>query len=572
MIRKLVKAARGNAILAAAALLSASTPALSAAQSPYEVTVITEAGPETIPISEFSGKAMVPLRPIAALLDGALRPGSERSRVTLTASGSQAQLSDGKEFVPVKGKMELLSSPVRLVSGEWYVPLDFLSKIVPALSSVTVSYRPQERWLVVGDGFPRLDVRSRRDPTYTRVELATSRPVPLEVEQSAGTVHVTLRTPYLQTDFQDEELLDGVVESVSLARTERGYRLTVRLGERFGTLKAYELPEPSHGMVLDLVRSRVPERRTTATRYEPEIIDEDLRPMSERGDPLDPDAEARAGERSEPDLDPGLDPDLGELALVPETITLAPDYPLPSSGSREPMTGPEGPPRLRTVTLDPGHGGAQVGATGPGGHEEKTIVLSIARRLQRRLSERLGLRVLLTRDGDRSFGHDERAAIANNNKSDLFISIHADASPRSSARGSSVYFLSYGSETASQASAGNGRGGGSELDFILWDMAQAAYLSRSSRLAEILQGELLAATGTRKGDRGIKQNAFRVLRGTAMPAVLVEVGFISNAEEERLLATAEYQETIAEALYRGIVRFKDLYESRGSEGAFRSRE
>jgi N-acetylmuramoyl-L-alanine amidase len=111
--------------------------------------------------------------------------------------------------------------------------------------------------------------------------------------------------------------------------------------------------------------------------------------------------------------------------------------------------------------------------------------------------------------------------------------------------------------SARTESASSGTGG---LDFILWDMAQASHLSQSSRFAEIVQEELLSATGTDKANRGIKQNTFRVLKGATMPAVLVEIGFISNPAEEELLETTAYREQVAEALYRGVVRFKDIYE------------
>jgi N-acetylmuramoyl-L-alanine amidase len=224
-----------------------------------------------------------------------------------------------------------------------------------------------------------------------------------------------------------------------------------------------------------------------------------------------------------------------------------------------------GPTRLRMVALDPGHGGAEVGAEGRNGLVEKELVLSIARRLREILQERLGLQVILTRDGDRDLALDERTALANNNKADLFISIHADASPSRDATGSSVYFLSYSSSDSEGAvTSARGRAsavsGDSGLDFILWDMAQASHLSQSSRLAEIFQEELLTTTGTEKANRGIKQNTFRVLKGATMPAVLVEVGFISNPQEEELLKTREHQESLAEALYRGVLRFKDVYE------------
>ena len=98
------------------------------------------------------------------------------------------------------------------------------------------------------------------------------------------------------------------------------------------------------------------------------------------------------------------------------------------------------------------------------------------------------------------------------------------------------------------------------MDFILWDMAQTSHLSQSSQLAEILQEELQAVTGSERVKRGIKQNSLRVLKGAPMPAVLVEVRFISHPDEEKLLVLPSYQDKLAEALYRGILRYKDLFE------------
>jgi N-acetylmuramoyl-L-alanine amidase len=277
-----------------------------------------------------------------------------------------------------------------------------------------------------------------------------------------------------------------------------------------------------------------------------ETIPEDLRSMEERGEPATSGTETAAPE-----------------APVVDEIVLSPDA---AAGSRpeDILSRNSGPTRLRIVALDPGHGGAEVGAEGKNGLVEKDLSLAIARQLRELLQERLGVQVVLTRDGDRDLALDERAALANNNKADLFISIHADASPSRDAAGSSVYFLSYSSSegevTSARAQKQPSASADAGLDFILWDMAQASHLSQSSRLAEILQEELLAITGTEKGNRGIKQNTFRVLKGATMPAVLVEVGFISNPQEEELLKTRAHQESLAEALYRGVLRFKDVYE------------
>jgi N-acetylmuramoyl-L-alanine amidase len=296
-------------------------------------------------------------------------------------------------------------------------------------------------------------------------------------------------------------------------------------------------------VVLDLLRSRIP-TRAESPQGQVETIPEDLRSMQERGEVLA--------------TDPAAPP---ETPLVDE-ILLAPDS-TAASRPEDVLSRNNGPTRLRMVAIDPGHGGTEVGAEGRTGLVEKDLVLSIARQLRELLQERLGLQVILTRDGDRDLALDERAAVANNNKADLFISIHADASPSRDAAGSSVYFLSYNSSDG-EGTVASARvrpsSADSGLEFILWDMAQASHLSQSSRLAEILQEELLTITGTEEGNRGIKQNTFRVLKGATMPAVLVEVGFISNPQEEELLKTHAHQERLAEALYRGILRFKDVYE------------
>jgi N-acetylmuramoyl-L-alanine amidase len=214
------------------------------------------------------------------------------------------------------------------------------------------------------------------------------------------------------------------------------------------------------------------------------------------------------------------------------------------------------------VALDPGHG-ERKWAPRKNGLVEKDLSLAIARPTPRAPSERLGVQVVSHPGWDR--GSARRTGRARqHNKADLFISIHADASPSRDAAGSSVYFLSYNSSEGEVSSARGQKqpstAADAGLDFILWDMAQASHLSQSSRLAEILQEELLAITGSEKGNRGIKQNTFRVLKGATMPAVLVEVGFISNPQEEELLKTKAHQESLAEALYRGVLRFKDVYE------------
>jgi N-acetylmuramoyl-L-alanine amidase len=213
------------------------------------------------------------------------------------------------------------------------------------------------------------------------------------------------------------------------------------------------------------------------------------------------------------------------------------------------------------VVIDPGHGGDETGATGPAGNHEKDVTLAIARKLRAQLVG-LGMQVFLTRERDEAVDLDARTAVANNYKADLFLSIHANASRARQAAGSEVYFLSYQAEDAETRRMAQAEGmahlpaagGGSDLALILWDMAQAEHLEESSALASRIQEELATSRGSE--GRGVKQAPFRVLVGAAMPAVLVEVAFISNADEEKLLISDAFQSKVAAALARGVARYR----------------
>ena len=232
---------------------------------------------------------------------------------------------------------------------------------------------------------------------------------------------------------------------------------------------------------------------------------------------------------------------------------------------------------IKTIVIDPGHGGDETGAEGKGGILEKDIVLDIADRLKKQLMKIPDLKIIATRDKDVTMSLDERTAIANHNKADLFISIHVNASKGRKASGAETFFLSYEAsdeELRTLAALENNAVGlpeekaeeNRQLEMILWDMAQAQYLQESSELAESLQKEFNDMLGIR--DRGIKQAPFRVLMGATMPAVLVEVGFLSNPEEEEKLKTASYREDVAGAIFRSVISYKEKVEKRvGRTGA-----
>lgn len=249
-----------------------------------------------------------------------------------------------------------------------------------------------------------------------------------------------------------------------------------------------------------------------------------------------------------------------------EAAALAASAPLRGATIEQPAQ-PQG--GFRAVVIDPGHGGSEIGAVGPSGLTEKFLVLDIARRLGSMLEERLGIEVRLTRESDIDKTLEERTAFANNLKADAFISIHANSYRGRSVRGAETFFLSdraSDDEALRLAAIENDAlqlqgpaSGDDELQMLLWDMAQTAHLQESSVLAEMIQSKL--NTLGEATDRGIKQAPFRVLKGANMPAVLVEVGFLSNPAEERLLSDSSYRQQIAEMLFESLNRYRRRQDS-----------
>ncbi len=220
------------------------------------------------------------------------------------------------------------------------------------------------------------------------------------------------------------------------------------------------------------------------------------------------------------------------------------------------------------VVIDPGHGGEQEGAVSPRGEREKDLALQISRRLAARL-RRAGARVVLTRTADVSVPLAARAAVANAIRADLFVSIHLNSMPTAEARrvsrGVETYFLSADATDASATAVAarenaDRLAGEPEIDpddpvaAILNDLEHAEALRSSSRLAQAVHGRLVSAVGAE--DRGVKQAPFFVLAGARMPAVLVEVGFISNAAEAEQLGSRAHQDRIAAAIADGVAAFR----------------
>ena len=218
------------------------------------------------------------------------------------------------------------------------------------------------------------------------------------------------------------------------------------------------------------------------------------------------------------------------------------------------------------IVLDPGHGGALEGAVAPFGLREKKLALQIAIATRQALEKELGAKVVLTRELDSSMTLAERVAFANRERPDLFISIHANSMPtthqRRNAHGIETYFLSERASganarrTADLENADSTRavpGTDDAVQRIIADLTRTQAHADSSRLAYAVHQALIQSTSAT--DRGVQQAPFYVLMGIEVPAILVEVGFISHPQESRRLGDAKYQETIASGIAKGVRRF-----------------
>lgn len=229
-----------------------------------------------------------------------------------------------------------------------------------------------------------------------------------------------------------------------------------------------------------------------------------------------------------------------------------------------PLSAGQGTRSIRRVVLDPGHGGHDPGAAGPAGLKEKDVTLDIAHRAAPLLARELGVSTLLTRDADVFVALDERTARANAFGADLLISIHCNASEDGSGHGVMSFVLdespdSMAARVAARENAASTQAG-SELAAALSQFLDRGTVARSEHFASLLQRSTLASLGKRYPDvpdLGVRRAGFYVLAGAAMPAVLFESSFISNARGEIRLNTADYREKLAD----GIVNAVRAYQS-----------
>jgi len=215
--------------------------------------------------------------------------------------------------------------------------------------------------------------------------------------------------------------------------------------------------------------------------------------------------------------------------------------------------------KVRRIVIDPGHGGKDTGTIGPTGLQEKDLTLDVAQRLAQLVSDRLGAEVVLTRSADEFVPLERRTEIANNARADLFVSLHVNSSRYRSVNGIETFYLDLTDseadlEVAARENAGSTRSV-HELSELIRKIALSDKLKESREFAGAVQQALYRVVRQVNGqsrNRGVKKAPFVVLIGAEMPSILVELGFITNPQEERLLKNPAYRQRLAEAIFQGI--------------------
>jgi N-acetylmuramoyl-L-alanine amidase len=392
-------------------------------------------------------------------------------------------------------------------------------------------------------------------PDYSRVTIESD-------GQLASRQVVIPNPPRLAIDIDGIDLNPALRELVAKVRADDPFIAGIRVGQNApGTVR----------LVVDLKQPAIPQVFTLppVAAYQHRLV-LDFHPL-QAADPL----ETLIAERLK-DTQPAPPPDpLGEL-IARQQAPGAPraretDTPRPPATAAPPAVAAEGrTDRLIIIALDPGHGGEDPGAVGPGGTREKDIVLQVAHRLRDRINATTvngnPMRAFLTRDADFFVPLQVRVQKARRVQADLFVSIHADAFITPTARGASVFALSHGAASSAaarwmadkenKADAVGGLNVRAPDPFVaraLLDMSTSAQIRDSLKLGGSLLGEI--GNVGRLHKRTVEQAGFAVLKAPDIPSVLVETAFISNPEEEAKLRTDTYQDELADALMRGITRY-----------------
>jgi N-acetylmuramoyl-L-alanine amidase len=492
-----------SVLLVAVLFLPATAPR---AQTPpaAPLTLVSSDGSRQIATTLLNNQELLALDELATHFPVAVKDDAAAGGVTLTYRGRIVVVAANQATASVGGRVVALPSPVVRSGRRWLVPIEFLQIALGPIYDQRIQVRRGARLVLVGNvRVPRVTTRLDGVGTPTRVSIDISPASPVSTRQDGARVLVRVDADAL--DLAPLPAGAGLVQQVR--PSDQPNTIVVTLDPAAGAARiATTTTDTAARVTIEVALAALPEPAAPAAPGSPPA-----------GPPVD----------------------------------------------RASLLSPR--PVLQTVVLDPGHGGPDVGVTGAAGVEEKQVTLDVARRLRTLLETRLGLRVLLTRGDDSDVEMDRRAAVANNAKADLFVSLHANGAPVPSTSGAEVYYLQLdreGEAVRQQADAAMAvpvvGGGTRRIEILRWDLAQARHVETSATLAAIVAESL--AGRVPMGASPVRRAPLRVLEGLNMPAVLVEMAYLTNPAQERLSRSDEYRNDVAQALLDALVTFRRYLE------------
>jgi N-acetylmuramoyl-L-alanine amidase len=475
----------------------------------------------TVEVREYNGSPYVSLSNAAKASGGRLSWYRISSKAILSINGRQVSFFFNSKKAAVGTKQFSLDKPSVSTGKDLFIPLDFfLSDRFSEISDYRVQFDPGRLMT-----FEKMDnvsyPRIYTDENLTRIVVEFPEKLLCDFKKKSKSEYTLLiyggKTPKGKVDFENE-----YVKKITLANDGRTASLKIKIKDPGLKLEFQEKDKPRRALI-DIF----PEKRT--------------------GD--------RFGSSGAAYETAGAT----QTALAESTYTVTAASPAFIPAAR---VTPAGGQRVK-IMLDPGHGGDDPGAVGYNGTKEKDINLKVTLETEKLLVDD-GYEVYLTRRDDTFIPLVERTNMANEKKVDFFVSIHCNASMKKTTCGFEIYFLSEkASDPEAEATArlenavikleGPASMRKEKLQGVLWGMAVNEFMNESSEMCSLVTNEVVSRV--KMDNRGIRQAGFFVLRGTQMPAVLIECGFLTNPAEEARLRSSRFQKTISDSIYNGVRKY-----------------
>ena len=471
----------------------------------------------TISSQQRENQTYYPLEDVAEIIGLELL---ERGDIlTIEGPRGKLQLVNGRPLVSFEAEYILLSAPAwKRGSKDWYVSEDFLTWALPLVINRRLDKVSEKRYQLQGLPENQVQVSVNNFPDHVRVVFQSSRNAPIRVREFETYIQIAFDELLVQPEFSAISPDRHLVSSVDFDSSNVYGTFHIHKGDLYYNFREFTLTDPDR-KVIDV--------------YGPPSMS-DVRFDRQPGSPERP------------------------------PFGLSTPLPQPNTGGETP--GPSQQTLQKLITIDPGHGGKDFGVHSPQGIVEKSVTLGVAMRIEDLLTE-MGHRGILTRTRDVQLAVEQRGSVGNHYSSQVYLSIHVGGSPSPETRGPVVYLHKYLQdeeplvmETNQEAASFFPRRLPASLrlpvenkdELVSWDEGQEQYLGISRELAELLQGELNLLWGV---ENRVAEIPLAVLAPVTAPAVLIEMGYLTNAEDHEKLSSREFQEQIAHAITSAVVAF-----------------